>query len=150
MTRWSRLQSTSTAESPSRGSLWDRGTEQLSTLQIPNLEISQSLGWPCSGKWLPSWISTIRLPCDCTMIRCPGIPEGRSPEGRTSGAYKSLDCRGAGRHTFLPETLQPISLQANTSCAFSSTTLETLKPTVELGVWEPEKVLARLRLDGAE
>ena len=32
------------------------------------------------------------------------------------------------------------------SCALVVYNFETLVPTVELGVWEPEKTLARLRL----
>lgn len=127
-----------------------QGTDQLSTLQIPKLEESHSLWlalqWQVSPELDNDYSASLRLHDDS------GAPVFQK-DIVLKDAHPAPTSRWTAEEPV--DTLFYLSPPANLAPGEYELRLlvydfETLKPTVELGVWEPEKVLARLRLDGAE
>ena len=127
-----------------------QGTEQLSTLQNPNLGDNRTLWlalqWQVAPELDIAYSVSLRL-----------YDESGAPVFQEDVVLK--DAHPAPTSSWIAEepvdTLFYMSLPTELAPGDYELRLlvydfETLKPTVELGVWESEKVIARLHLDGVD
>ena len=122
-----------------------QGEEQLSSRHLI-LDQDRSLWVALHWQTAPGWISTMRYPCACTTRREKGSTRMMLPYGtRTGRALIAVDppeLLDTLFHLDFPADLLPGSYELRLVVY----NFETLEPTVEVDVWEPELTLALLRL----
>ncbi len=127
-----------------------QGTKQLSTLRTPKLGENRSLWlalqWQVAPELDIDYSASLRLYDDsgAAVFQEDVVLKNAQP------APTSHWSAGEQVDTFFYLNLPAELVPSEYELRLLVYDFETLKPTVELGVWEPEKALARLRLDGGE
>ena len=123
-----------------------RGATVISAVAQPGTG-SFSVDGPAMAGQPPGWISIMRYPCASTMLRA----QGSTKRMMCYGNRRTIRLRATGRRMRWSIPCSTLNLPADLppgdyELLMVVYNFETQVPIVQVGVWEPEALLARLRL----